>query len=112
MKIDVWVSRSCSHQEQSRKLVDEAVAEAGVSDVDVAVHQVDGPDDARAQKVIGSPTIRVNGVDVEYAEREPDETSPGCRYYSTPDGWKPLPERGMIVRAITVAKAREARASS
>ena len=31
-------------------------------------------EDALEAKCLGSPTIRVNGFDVEYQEREPDET--------------------------------------
>ena len=45
-----------------------------------------------------------DGVDVEHAEREPAETSPSCRYYNTLAGWKPLPEKGMVVRAIQRAQ--------
>lgn len=100
LQVELYVGRGCGHQEEARRIVDEALAEAGSSDVDVRVIQVDSPEDARARKMLGSPTVRVNGVDIEYGEREPDETSAGCRYYATPDGWKPLPARSMIVRAL------------
>src|SRR5947209_3483267 len=107
MRIEAYFGRGCGHQDATRQLIDEALAEAGATGTDVTVTQVDSPEDARAKKVLGSPTIRVNGVDIEYGDREPDETSPGCRYYATPDGWKPVPARGMIVRAINVARERE-----
>ena len=107
MKVEVYVTRSCGHQEAARQVVDEALAEANATDVEVSVIQVDGPEEARVKRVFGSPTVRVNGLDVEYAEREPEETTAGCRYYATPDGWKPVPGRGMIVRALSVARARE-----
>jgi hypothetical protein len=109
MRIDVYVSRSCSHREETQRLVAEAVAEANAEGIEVATVEVEGPEDARTKKVFGSPTVRVNGVDVEYGDREPEETSAGCRYYSTPDGWKPVPTRGMITRSIAVARAREQR---
>jgi len=109
MKIEVFVTRSCGHRDQTNEIVNEALAESGAEGVEVAVVEVEGAEEARIKKVFGSPTVRVNGMDVEYGEREPEETSAGCRYYSTPDGWKPVPARGMIVRSIAVAKAREAR---
>lgn len=95
--------------EQARALVDEAIAEANVADAEVVIVAVEGPEDARAKRSLGTPTVRVNGVDIEYAEREPEEYTNGGRYYATADGWKPLPERGMIIRAISAASAREAR---
>lgn len=109
MRIEAYFGRGCGHQDETRRLIDEALAEAGATGTEVTFAQVESPEDARARKVLGSPTIRVNGVDIEYGDREPDETTPGCRYYATPDGWKPVPARGMIVRAITVARSREQR---
>lgn len=107
MRIEVYVGRSCPHLEATRQVLAEALAEAGVPEAEVVYIQVEGPEEARARKMLGSPTIRVNGVDVEYGDREPDETSVGCRYFATPEGWKPVPPRGLIVRAVTTARARE-----
>jgi glutaredoxin len=107
MRIEVFFGRSCPHQEATRQVLAEALAEAGAADAEVVSVQVEGPEEARARKMLGSPTIRVNGVDVEYGDREPDETSAGCRYFATPEGWKPVPPRGLIVRALTTALARE-----
>jgi hypothetical protein len=107
MRIDVYMSRGCGHEEAVRQIIDEALEEANATGTEVTFVQVDSPEEARAKKVFGSPTVRVNGMDAEYAEREPEETAVGCRYYATPEGWKPVPPRGMIVRAINVARARE-----
>jgi hypothetical protein len=90
-------------------LVDEAVAQAGLTDVEIEVIPIHSDDEAKAVRSLGAPTIRVDGFDAEYAEREPPETTAGARYYSTPDGWQRLPERGMIVFAIKEAEARAAR---
>ena len=79
----------------------QAQAEAGIAQA-----TTEKPDVVVADALLQG---RVNGFDVEYAEREPDETTAGCRYYATPEGWKPLPSRGMIVRAINVAREREKR---
>ena len=52
-----------------------------------------------------TPTIRVEGLDIEHADREPPETSPNCRYYNSPAGWRPVPDKGMLVRAIEHAQS-------
>ena len=106
MRIEIFGARNAPQLEQTRALVDEAVAEAGAGDAEVTIVAVEGPEDARAKKSFGTPTVRVNGMDVEYAEREPEEYSAGGRYYATPEGWKPQPSKGMIVRAIAAARAR------
>lgn len=103
MKITVVFTDSCPHQDEIRTLVNEAVADTGV-EAELVMWSVGSADAAQADKVLGSPTIRVEGLDVEYAEREPDETSNGCRFYNTPAGWKPFPEKGMIIRAIERAR--------
>jgi glutaredoxin len=107
MKIEIYLTRPCPHKEAVRRLVDDAVAQAGAAGAEIAVIEVNDAEEARARRVFGSPTIRVNGVDVEYGDREPDETTAGCRYYATPEGWKPVPPAGMVVRALNLARARE-----
>lgn len=111
MRIEIFGARNAPQLEDTRVLVDEAVAESGAGDAEVVIVAVDGPEDARAKKSFGTPTVRVNGLDVEYAEREPEEYSAGGRYYATPEGWKPQPSKGMIVRAIAAARAREQRSN-
>ena len=102
MKITIMLSEGCAHQEETRAVVQEAITDAGVeAEVDEVMVRTD--EDAKNAHVIGSPTIRINGQDIEYGEREPDETSNGCRYYNTPSGWKALPTKGMIVYAINRA---------
>ena len=105
MKITLLITDSCAHKDEARRMVDEALAETG-ADAEVEVVSVRTDDEARQKKVLGSPSIRVDGLDIEYGDREPEETQPGCRYYNTPAGWKPVPEKGLLVRAIERAQAR------
>jgi hypothetical protein len=105
MKITLMLSESCSHKDTARELLKEALEETG-TEAEIEEVLVRTDEDAKNANVIGSPTIRVEGVDIEYADREPDESSNGCRYYNTPAGWKPFPEKGMIVRALERASAR------
>jgi len=100
--------RGQDHHEEVRALLRDALDESGLNDVEVEETTIRGDEEAIAIKCLGSPTIRINGFDVEYQEREPDETTAGVRYYNTPAGWKSIPEKGMILRAIEKAKEAEA----
>ncbi|MGE3962160.1 MAG: DUF2703 domain-containing protein [Dehalococcoidia bacterium] len=103
----VLTERGKDHWEKIRDVLKEAMAEAGV-EAEVQETVIRDDEQAIDAKCIGSPTIRINGYDVEYMEREPDERSAGLRYFNTMAGWKPVPEKGMIVRSLLKAKELEA----
>ena len=100
--------RGADHHEEVRALLRSALDESGLNDVAIQETTIRDDEDAIKIKCLGSPTIRINGFDVEYQEREPDETTAGVRYYNTPAGWKSIPEKGMILRALEKAKEAEA----
>src|SRR3546814_10509091 len=84
MEITVVLSeRGKDHWDKVREVLQEAMDEAGVGDVEVQESVIRDDEQAIEARCIGSPTIRVNGLDVEYMEREPDERSPGLRYFNT-----------------------------
>jgi len=104
----VLSERGKDHWDKVREVLQEAMEEAGVGDVEIQESIIRDDEQAIDARCIGSPTIRVNGLDVEYMEREPDERSAGLRYFNTMAGWKPVPEKGMIVRSLQKAKEMEA----
>lgn len=108
MEVTMVLTERCPHKDAIRDVLKEALTEVGLADQPVQESTIRDDEDAIKVRCIGSPTIRVDGFDVEYMEREPDERSAGCRYFNTPAGWKPVPEKGMIVRSLQRAKEREA----
>src|SRR5690606_361171 len=104
----VLSERGKDHWDKVREVLQESIAEAGLEGVEVQESIIRDDEQAIDAKCIGSPTIRVNGLDVEYMEREPDERSAGLRYFNTIAGWTPVPEKGMIVRSLLKAKEMEA----
>ena len=84
----------------------QAIEATGVT-ADVVYTEVTDSEDAKAKRFLGSPSIRVNGIDVEYGDREPDEYQAGTRYYNTPAGWKPFPHAKLIANTILEALHRE-----
>ncbi len=74
--------------------------EATDPSVEVVYTEIEGSEEAKEKRFLGSPSIRVNGIDVEYGDREPDEYQAGVRYYNTPQGWKPYPHARLIANTI------------
>ena len=76
--------------------------------VEIAYTEVASQEEATAKKFLGTPSIRVEGIDVEYGARPPEEVQLGARYYNSPEGWKPYPHARLIANAILEAQsARE-----
>ncbi len=106
MEISVVLSDTCGYHEETQELLKKAMAQAGV-EAEIQVTVIHQDEEAITVNCIASPTIRIDGLDIEYQEREPEERSAEQRYFNTPAGWKPYPEVGMIVRALEAAKVRE-----
>ena len=106
MRIDLYVARGDAIAAEAIAVIGEGASAAGLGDAAVETIEVASDDEARALRCLGSPTIRVEGLDIEYGEREPPETTHGERWYSTPEGWSRLPTAGQIAFAIREARAR------
>lgn len=81
--------------------------EATGLEVEVSYTEVMSQEDATAKRFLGTPSIRVEGVDVEYGNRPPEEVQIGTRYYNSPEGWKPFPHARMIANAILEAQSSQ-----
>jgi hypothetical protein len=108
MKIEFLYSKATGRSAQAEEALRLAL-EATDPTIEVIYTEVDGMEDARDKRFLGSPSIRVDGVDVEYGEREPDEYQSGTRYYNTPDGWKPYPHARLIANTILEMQMRAAK---
>jgi hypothetical protein len=106
MKIEFLYSKSTGRSADAEEALRLAL-EAADPNIEVVYTEVDGMEDAKDKKFLGSPSIRVNGIDVEYGEREPDEYQAGTRYYNTPQGWKPFPHARLIANTILEQQNRE-----
>lgn len=63
-EVEVFVKKACSATVPTIELVKSTLEGIGIS-YDLKVIYVNSHDRARELKVIGSPTVRVNGVDIE-----------------------------------------------
>lgn len=108
MKIEYQYSRSSGRQSQVEEALKLAIEASGAT-AEIVYTEVQDSEDAKLKRCLGSPTIRVEGIDVEYGEREPEEFTSGTRYYNTPEGWKPFPHARLIANTIVEVQAREAK---
>ena len=105
LKITFLYSEDCpSHGEALRRLRRSIEMEDVRADVDIV--RVDTDEDAKKLKFVGSPTILVNGHDIDPSANPYYALT--CRAYTLEDGRiSPLPPEAMIRRALREAKAKE-----
>lgn len=105
MKVQFLFWEGCpSHPEAWDRLHD-VLRDLGV-DAEVKRIEVTTDDEARRWGFAGSPTILVNGRDIDPQPDAPARLT--CRLYLHEDGRpSPLPSRAMIARAIEAARAAD-----
>ena len=95
LTIQILYFDGCPHLEPTVELVRRALSDAGV-DADIELLHIDSPELAESSRFLGSPTIRVDGVDIDPGARKRDDFGLTCRRY----GDSGVPPREMIVRAV------------
>jgi len=66
----------------------------------ITLRQVTTVSDAQTERFLGSPTVRVDGVDVEADAAQRDDFGLKCRLYATPDGLRHAPTDVMLATAL------------
>ena len=96
MDIKILYFEGCPNHEPAVTLVKQVVTKLGVG-ADITEVEITGAEDVAAQRFLGSPTIQVNGVDIEPEARKRTDYSYSCRMYSGVSG---LPPEEMIAAAL------------
>jgi hypothetical protein len=81
------------------------VAVAGELDVfpDLRLIEVETPEAVDELRFLGSPTIRVDGKDVEPGADERTQFQYACRVYRTPSGFRGTPDPEWVRQALLSA---------
>ncbi len=103
MKIELFVFEGCPNSDPTEKLIRETVSKLGV-DGEIEVVKVADNDDAVAKKFLGSPSVRVNGKDLEIEENETTQYSMRCRIYRTDEGQAGVPSRSLLKKRLQEAQ--------
>jgi hypothetical protein len=103
-RIDFLWWAECPSWERALALLRERLAAAGLDPEAVVITEITSDEQARALGFPGSPTIRVNGVDVQDPGANP--TGLSCRVYRSRDGRvSPLPDDADIDDALEKVRA-------
>jgi glutaredoxin len=98
VRIEILYFEGCPHHEAAEELVRDALSELGMEAELVRIAVTDERAAVKA-RFRGSPTIRINGNDIE-----PDvDTGPyglRCRVYSGPFGLSGIPARDVVLAKL------------
>ncbi|MEI8104941.1 MAG: hypothetical protein WCH31_03740 [Actinomycetes bacterium] len=99
LKIELLWWEGCPSHPEALALLEDVVAELDVA-AEIVVREIRDHDEAVAFGFPGSPTIRVDGRDVDPSSREAP-ASLSCRVYRLPDGRpSPVPSRTQLEDAL------------
>ena len=105
MQIELLYWDGCPSYPEAQALLERVLADHGI-EADVRLREVQTDEEAEELRFPGSPTIRVDGrdVDPDGARARPALT---CRIYRTVDGRvSPIPTREQLEEAVVATLAR------
>jgi hypothetical protein len=108
--IELLYITDCPGVAETDALLRRVLAEEGRA-VPVTKISVDTPAQAAATRFLGSPTVRVNGRDIEATRAEEPGGVLGCRLYAMGRGASNVPPEALIRAAIRALPATPGHAS-
>ena len=97
--IEVLYFDGCPNCEPIVSRIPKLLAEGGI-DADVRLRTVRSEGHARRARFLGSPTVRINGHDVEPGADARTDYGLKCRLYRTSEGLAGVPEEAWIVDSL------------
>lgn len=105
MRIEILWFDGCPNHERAIAVV-QSVLDARGLPAPIASVRIEDDAAARARKFPGSPTVRIDGIDVDPAFIDSGDYSLRCRLYRTAEGLNGLPEPAWIEQALAKALGR------
>lgn len=103
MQIDFLYFEDCPSHDTALERLQQVMQEVGI-DAEVNVTKVETNEEAERYQFVGSPTIRINGQDIDPLPADTPYAL-ACRAYRRPDGRiTPLPSEDLIRNALQAAK--------
>jgi hypothetical protein len=97
--IEILYFDGCPHYEGLEAHLRSLLLNVGVA-ASIGLRRVESGPQAQAERFLGSPTIRVNGIDVDPAAESRSDYGLVCRVYHTADGLRGVPPDDWIVAAV------------
>lgn len=103
MKIELLYFRGCPNHEALLRELRELLDREEIHE-EVELHRVETQADAERERFIGSPSLRIDGHDIEPGADSRRDYALNCRIYRTPEGASGVPSPELIGQAIDLAK--------
>ena len=103
-RVEILYFDECPNHEAARALVERVAGELEL-EPEIDLVKVPDPDAASELRFLGSPTVRVNGRDVEPGAEERGDFVFSCRVYRGEHGLVGQPDAGWIRAALEEAAA-------
>ncbi len=99
MKVELLYFDGCPSYGRLLPRLRELVAAADPG-VEVELRRIETSSEAEAERFLGSPTVRVDGLDIDPGAARRRDFGIKCRLYETADGLGPLPPERLITAAL------------
>jgi hypothetical protein len=99
---EILYFEGCPNHQDARRLVERVATELRI-DADIADVEVPDAEAATRLRFLGSPTVRVNGQDVEPGSEERTDYVFACRIYRAEDGVSGEPDERWVRQALVEA---------
>jgi hypothetical protein len=97
--VEILYFEGCPNHHAAQELVERVAADEGTT-LALRLVEVTSIEDAAAQRFLGSPSIRIDGHDVEPGADDRDTFVFACRLYGTPSGPSGVPTEDWVRAAL------------
>ncbi len=103
MSVELLYFDGCPSYEKLLPRLHALLDDVGARDA-LTLRRIESDDAAVAERFLGSPTVRVEGQDVDPGAAERDDFGLKCRLYATPEGLRGMPAEESVLRALERAR--------
>lgn len=100
VNVEVLYFDGCPNHEALLPRLHELMALAGV-DAPVHLRHIDSVEAAERERFLGSPTLRIDGVDVDPSARGRSDFGLKCRLYHSAEGLRGIVPDELVLAALT-----------
>jgi hypothetical protein len=105
LDVELLIVPNCPHASAAQELIRSALAAAGLPGTPIRISVIESEREAEKRGFVGSPTIRINGVDPFAEPGRPAAVA--CRIYPGPAGTSGLPPADELRRAFTAVRSQQ-----
>src|SRR5215218_4129592 len=108
MKVEMLFFDGCPNHEALLPHLRALLNAGGANDTDIELVRVEDADAAEAARFLGSPTVRIDGEDVEPGADDRTDFGLKCRLFATPEGLRGMPADEWVIRGLERARTADA----